>query len=585
MQPQNNGDPNMPYAQDPQPVGPPPAPVPQPIYDNLGNPVENTGQPQVNPYEQQFVEELAAEMPQEPVAPPPKPRAKPGVKKLIVSLVVALLFAGLIGGGVAAFTQYQKPERVAEDMLTHLLAAKYLQVDIDTDITFDKKVQEKMDIEIKGLRVAHRTQDATNQVEATLSVRYAEKDFDLKGSAIVEKTGDVYFRLDDVASQVDTWADVEFGAVLSDKAKNDLKKLEREWIKYGIDQMKKDAPDFAEAYVCQLEAVAKLSDDQGYRDEVVASYRLNPVLKTVGSAQYDGMTVGYEVEVDEDAYEKFSESLKNTDFGKKTSECAEKTAPLQPADEDSEATADEEGAAAGDRQEKDQLIGPNAPVDSATSEDVVTDLPVSRPSTSDQLLADGLLPVPEVVAETDAKPTMKATIWVDMVSHELKRIDSSIEYEGTGSAASKLRFGYDQQMTVDVPSDTINFGDWTKRIETAVKTVEEDIDKTRTKQSKSELEAAKTVSMTAEQVRERAEVFRDKLGRFPETADELEFAKLDLPTMSPMIVDVLPKAAGSVAYKKCSVGAQVVYRDINRNKYVSIGLGGVTSGDVTALCV
>lgn len=582
MQPQNNGDPNQQYAPNPQPVTPPPAPASQPIYDNFGEPVENTGGPQDNPYARQFAEELAAENPPEPT-PPPKPPKKSGPKKLIVALVFALLFAGLIGGGVAAFTQYQKPERVAEDALTHLLAAKHLQVDVDTNITFDKSVQENLDIEVKGLKIAHRTAEMDSQLEATLSMRYAEKDFDLKGAAIVEETGDMYFRLYDVQRQVETWVEADFGAVLSDKTKDELKKLENKWIKYGIDQMKKDAPDFAAAYTCQLEAVAKLSDDEAYRGEVIAAYRLHPVLKTVGSAKYSGTLVGYEVEVDEKAYEKFNESLESTDFGRAVDACAQKTAPLEPIDEEAEETenAEEPGEATGEAEDTGSADDPVA-ADGTTTDDVADTEETLSASTLNLAMVSDI--VPEEALESDRKATAKAVVWVDMISHELKKIDATVEFEGTASSTSTFRFGYDPGATVDIPGDTVKAEDWFKQVEPTVKAVEADIDKTRTKQSESEKEAAKTVSKTAELVRERAEVFRDKHNRFPDTAAELEAAELELSTESPRIVGVLPKAAGSVAYKRCAVGAQVAYRDIDRNKYVAIGLGGVSSGDVTVLC-
>ncbi len=261
-------------------------------------------------------------VPTQPVIADNIPNKKPKWfkrKKVIIGMIAAVLIVAIAGGSTYAYVSYQKPEKVVADSLINALTSKQatytgkLKFDYSTGTT---KVNAT--VEIKSRMAEAGVQDHN----AKLTLNYDKKDYSIEGDALFDKAGDIYFRVNGLASIVSE-AKVLYGSDPTVTAAIDklVKKVDNTWVRVSTEDLKSIDENYSKGKQCINDAIDKFKDDKSATSEVFELYKKHPyviIKKDLG--QVDGSFV-YEVEGDTNAGKAFIIGLKDTKIYKSLNSC------------------------------------------------------------------------------------------------------------------------------------------------------------------------------------------------------------------------------------------------------------------------
>lgn len=460
--------------------------------------------------------------------------ANPGAqkpKRSKMPFVIGGIIGGLIllsAGAFATYRAYQSPEKVLRDAVTKAVHAKAVQM--SAVVTSDAKVTTSgQTIAFKKFTFdAKSTYDPKSEANATATIAFNGNDYNFAANGMMSENGEVYFKIvkavDSVQKFYETMAN---GQKIPADARSTFRSLEGKWVKVSIEDMTGKNKESADAYKCVLDAYKSYGQDKKMQDEVVEVYKKHSFIKTKGGAKYKDGMLGYEVTVDEALAKEFGKAARETSIAKKVTSC-----------------------------DKDTSKSTDSVKDSAS----------------------------EVTKET----TAVTHVWVDPISHELKKIDSSVKYSPKNGEASTTvavaDFGFDQSVKIDIPASSMTLDEFMKKIQQGYQQA--------SGVSTSDIEgrANDTAAETmANMVAKKAEAYNAINSSYPASiADFEKVPESRIAEISPdlQVLTSLPVNEKQVAYKKCSSGnsAQVVYKKSSDNTFVAIGVGGAPSGPVTKLC-
>ena len=238
-----------------------------------------------------------------PVDVPIKKKSK---KMMIISIIIALLLVVLGGGAVLGYkVWYSNPEKVITDALINAITAK-TSIYKGTVLLDNNTYKVKIDITAKQVDIA-------GSFEANLTITTDNKEYIFNGSALMDKTGDVYFKLgnlDNVIAEISGIAD-SFGA--DSVAINKLvDKINNQWIKISNDDLAQTSNSYYQTKICLNDAFKQFKNDSSAIAEITDLYKKNPLFvidKELGSK--DG-SVGYSIKGDSSVTTAFKDGLKNT---------------------------------------------------------------------------------------------------------------------------------------------------------------------------------------------------------------------------------------------------------------------------------
>jgi|GEM_PF-5930371 len=468
-----------------------------------------------------------------PLSTPPIATASPkGKKKLFLVIAGIFLLVATIGTSVlASYRFYQSPETVMIGAVSQLMRADHIQA--NTIITSDQVTEfGDMTVAIKKVTINNKTDyTPANGSDAEIELSVNDKSYKFGGSVMNVASGDIYFKLNDVVSTV------EKIALESDQQLNltILKELENKWVKFAVADMKKLSAEYGDTYKCTLDAYKQYGTDKAMTDEVINAYRVNQFITLKGDAKYKDGMIGYDVEIEKQKLKDFSKAFQKTAIYKKVAAC-DKTDTVPESDES---------------------------------------------STSD--------PVDEAIDEVESDYTTVNTLWFGQWTHELRQLDSTVEYTPKNEKASTTQvsvvMGYDETVKIEAPKDAMSFEDFQKKVtegyEQMLNMPSGGIE-ARAQDSSSEA-SVNTIS-------KKAEAYNAMAGTYPATiADFEKYPESSLKggtiVADGSIVTALPVSEKQYTYKRCAVGvsAQVVYKKSD-GTFVAKGLGGAPTGVITKLC-
>lgn len=245
-------------------------------------------------------------------------------KKSKKGLIVGLIIAGiliLIGGTASAYTfWYSNPQKVISDAMVNAFSAKTSiytgNLNVDSD-----NVKVSVDITSKQA-------DAKNDLSAKVVITTGGKSYSTNGNAVVDGTGDVYFKVDiaSIATEAKTYID-SLGASSSEgskisKAIDDfVVKVNNKWVKVSSSDLAGFNKSYSTTKDCVNKTVSKYKDDKAAIAEITNLYSKQPFV-VVGKdlGQKDG-SFGYQIKVDQTKLKDFTSGLKDTQIYKSINSC------------------------------------------------------------------------------------------------------------------------------------------------------------------------------------------------------------------------------------------------------------------------
>jgi len=372
------------------PVQSEPIMTPTPVQDGpmtsfAPNPFANP-EPAINPEQARVPEGINLTLqPEMPIISSEKPKWFKQ-KKFIIGVLTVVLIA-LIGGGsaFAYVSYYQNPQKVISDSVINAITAK-------TAIYTGNLNVDNENVKV-GVNITSKLSGATGSLDADLTVTASGKTYKISGSGLVDKSGDLYFKVDHLAGII-TEAKTTIGILPNSATSTAIDKLvakiDGTWIKVSSSDLKQYSEDTATSKTCINDTVKKFKDDKAAMAEVTDLYTKNPfVLVDKNLGQVNG-SFGYQLKGSNSNLKTFLDGLKNTKIYKSLHDC------------DKTFVIDTKGM-----------------------------------STKD---------------EVDKKNTFK--LWVDVWSHQITKIELNGNDSGTTSSATILP-KFNQEVTISAPATSI----------------------------------------------------------------------------------------------------------------------------------
>lgn len=271
-------------------------------------------------------------------------------KKWIIGGSVAAVLALLLGVGVFAYSSYQNPDRVLNDALTNILAAKTRPTTAKGTAEYTSE-KTTVSVQFNGKEAP----DGKTQASADVTIKMeGAGPQTIKLSADIaadQKDKIVYFKIKGVQqaidASVDLMVDQTAGSSMTATQKQEMaasykkqlgqiaQKFDNQWIKADTS---KQASSDGQATTCQQEALDKLSNDKATQSEIAQVYAKNRFLSIKKQLGSKNGSFGYELGVDKTKAKAFDGALKDTAFGKKAASCGSSTGFSTDTSSDSKAT-------------------------------------------------------------------------------------------------------------------------------------------------------------------------------------------------------------------------------------------------------
>lgn len=245
---------------------------------------------------------------------------KKGKKKLIIGIVVAAIITlGIGGGAFAAYSWYQNPQKVVTDSLINAFTAK-------TSI-YTGSIKAGNDfVEVAVDITAKKADSAAGSLDAKVTVTVENEDYKVNGSALIDASGDLYFKIDNLEDIVNEYKNQlgvsEYSMNVSSAIDKIVKKIDGTWIRISSDDLKEYSDDYASSKTCINDTIKKYKDDKVAIAEITDLYKENQLFiidRDLG--QKDG-SFGYGIKgSDNVTLKSFLNGLKNTEIYKSLHSC------------------------------------------------------------------------------------------------------------------------------------------------------------------------------------------------------------------------------------------------------------------------
>lgn len=267
-----------------------------------------------------------------PIAPLPVRRRN---KKLIIGIIVAAVVVILGVGSVLAYNLwYQNPDKVVVDSLMNALKAKTVTFTGSLNTTRDA---DKMTFEVDGV-----TGQAGGSVNVKASFNIEGESIALNGSGLIDKDGNLYFKVKNVKDIVKSLRDTvppESQSIFDQL----IAKVDDRWVKISADDMKQFSEDTGTAQKCFSETFKKFENDKAATNEITTIYKKNKFITVEQNLGVKDGSLGYTIKANDEAAKGFAKEFKNTKIFKSLQDC------------DPSFTVDEDKAVDSDKKDADEM--------------------------------------------------------------------------------------------------------------------------------------------------------------------------------------------------------------------------------------
>lgn len=277
--------------------------------------------PYAQPSQPMPVQGFGLSIPQQISAMPPTVSvSQPKSKKKWLIPVIALGVVVLAGGSASAyyFGIYQRPENVLLDAFNKASAAKAIQS--DAVVTLNKNLS--TDITLKNIKFkTAKAANSAGMVDAAINLEYKGKALSAGGKGMVSVADNTaYFQINNLKQSVTTFIEA---AGMADQVPqgyfDGLDKLQDQWVKVTIDDLKKNNQAAGKDFECTLGVFKKHSNDSN--KEILDLYSKNPFITVKENVGVKNGQLGYKLGFDEAKSKSFGDSIENTQIVKDLKAC------------------------------------------------------------------------------------------------------------------------------------------------------------------------------------------------------------------------------------------------------------------------
>lgn len=289
--------------------------VPTPVGDG---PMTNFApNPVVNPELARIGDTMNTTQPPDPIVNPEKPKWFKQ-KKFIIGIAVAVILVLIGGGSVFAYTTYQSPKKVLTDAVVNAFTSKTVM------LTGDMSVESK-DLKV-SVTISSKFAEATGSVDAKLKVTANGKDYSINGSGLVDKNGDLYFKVEKLAgivAELKSTLGISQFSSQSEAIDKLVAKIDGTWIKVSSDDLKTYSEESAASKTCINDTIKKFKGDKAALTEVTDLYTKNPFILIDKELGQEKGSFGYQLKGSSKNLKTFLVGLNETKFYKALVDCDE----------------------------------------------------------------------------------------------------------------------------------------------------------------------------------------------------------------------------------------------------------------------
>lgn len=258
----------------------------------------------------------------QPVAPVVAPVAAvpvPKPKKKWLPWAIAGGTAAVVVGGMSAyyFLVYQNPTQVLYDAYLRLQSAKVVQMNGVVEIN-----KESNGVTFKSVEYKTNSNSGPNvSMDITAKLRANNKDISVGGKGMYTQDGTMYFQLNGLADAYKELSKDSAGQTyLTDQQIEGIKKLQDQWVKVTIDDIKKASQEAGTMYQCVLDAYKKHKDDDS--KPMQDMYRANPFISVKEKVGTKDGNVGIKLNFDAEKYKAYTKAAEDTAMYKDLMACS-----------------------------------------------------------------------------------------------------------------------------------------------------------------------------------------------------------------------------------------------------------------------
>lgn len=247
--------------------------------------------------------------------------AAPKKKKRWVPIAIAGGALVLLGGGASAyyFGVYQNPDNVLYDAYSHMVSSKATQM--SGSVSFDMPVMSG--IKLKSIDYSGNFENnpsATMNITAKMVVMSA--DIAVGGKGIMADGGDMYFQLTGLVDAFKSYVQAAGSSAgdVPDSFYTALAKLQDQWVKVSVDDMKTAGAETGAMYQCVIDAYKKHKDDS--TKPVLEAYKSHSFLVKKDDLGTKDGRIGYKLGIDMTKAKEFSKAVADTDLAKDMKNCS-----------------------------------------------------------------------------------------------------------------------------------------------------------------------------------------------------------------------------------------------------------------------
>ena len=262
-------------------------------------------------------EQPATETPAPMMASQTQPKAPNKKKKFIIGGIIAGAVLLLGGGTYAAYALwYQNPEKVLTDAVSNLIRAK--TATYSGTLAMDTK-----DVKVRVVFDGKQASELNGEGNAKITLTSQGKDFVVNGSALVDKDGNLFFKVGNLKTILD---DVLKQSGMTSSPFDELvAKIDNKWIRVSADDLAEYDKDAGKAQTCLTDTMKKIQNDKAVHDGLVKAYENNKFV--VIDSSLPGRTIngvdsmGYKLSLNNEAAKKFAEAVNEMQFMKDLQKC------------------------------------------------------------------------------------------------------------------------------------------------------------------------------------------------------------------------------------------------------------------------
>lgn len=262
-------------------------------------------------------EQPATETPAPMMASQTQPKAPNKKKKFIIGGIIAGAVLLLGGGMYAAYALwYQNPEKVLTDAVSNVIRAK--TATYSGTLAMDTK-----DVKVRVVFDGKQASELNGEGNAKITLTSQGKDFVVNGSALVDKDGNLFFKVGNLKTILD---DVLKQSGMTSSPFDELvAKIDNKWIRVSADDLAEYDKDAGKAQACLTDTMKKIQNDKAVHDSLVKAYENNKFV--VIDSSLPGRTIngvdsmGYKLSLNNEAAKKFAEAVNEMQFMKDLQKC------------------------------------------------------------------------------------------------------------------------------------------------------------------------------------------------------------------------------------------------------------------------